>query len=279
MLHGLDLTDIVGATQRLGWTVMAPRHAGLSAHGTGIPVVLLHPLGVSQTFWRPVIALLFDHRVWTYDLPGHGANHVPEKPYSIHDLAEQLKNDLDDAGLERVSLAGMSLGGLIAQDFAANYSMRVDRLILIDTVATYPEPMRTMWGQRAQTVRLKGMESIVEETLTTWFTAKALKDDNSIIKATRQALRATDPDGYALACLALQRADTRELVLSILAPTLVICGDDDLLPFRAAAEWLAGTIKNCELAWLGPAKHAAPVEQSIAFAEELRRFLAPRPYR
>lgn len=240
-----------------------------------MPVVLLHPLGVSEEFWRPVVALLPDHRVLTYDLPGHGESPVPDKPYSIHDLAEQLKRNLDDAGLERVPVAGMSLGGLIAQDFAANYPERVDRLILIDTVAVYPEPMRAMWRERAQTVRLRGMESIVEATLTTWFTARALQDGDPTIEATRQTLRATDPDGYALACLALQKVDTRTLVRRILAPTLVVCGDDDLPPFRAAAGWLAGTIKNCQLVWLGPARHAAAVEQAFAFAEELRRFLAP----
>ena len=117
--------------------------------GDGPPVLLLHPLGVDRSFWDGVVPALDGFEVLTYDFPGHGRTSVPAEPYTIEDLADQARQLLADAGYERVDVVGVSLGGLVAQRLAADAPDLVRRLVVVDAVAVYPEPMREMWRDRA----------------------------------------------------------------------------------------------------------------------------------
>ena len=90
----------------------------------------------------------------------------------------------------------------------------------------------------------------------------------------RACFRAASGEGYALACEALAAADLRALVPGIAAPTLVLCGSEELPAFRDAADWLQRTIKNAELALISPARHASILQQPAAFQRRVRAFLA-----
>ncbi|HEX7927790.1 MAG TPA: alpha/beta hydrolase, partial [bacterium] len=67
--------------------------------------------------------------------------------------------------------------------------------------------------------------------------------------------------------------DLRDLAPRIKAPTLVICGDQDIPSFVDAAKWLGSTIHGAQLEWLSPAKHASPMEHPEAFLKAVDRFL------
>jgi len=81
-------------------------------------------------------------------------------------------------------------------------------------------------------------------------------------------------EGYALACEALAAADLRPLLKKIVAPTLVVCGRQDVPSFIDAAFQLEEELANAELAWLEPARHASILEQPEAFQARITRFLA-----
>src|SRR5215470_5539916 len=89
--------------------------------GTGAPVVLLHCLGVDHHFWDFALPLADTFSLLRYDLPGHGTTPAPDEPYTIEDLSAQLAGILRRYGIPRTRIAGISLGGLIAQHFGANY--------------------------------------------------------------------------------------------------------------------------------------------------------------
>src|SRR5471032_3302358 len=97
--------------------------------GSGPPLVLLHCLGVDHRFWDFAKPLADEFTLYRYDLPGHGASAVPSAGYSIADLSGQLAALLKEPKTGRVHLAGVSLGGLIAQHFAATHPEQVDRLV------------------------------------------------------------------------------------------------------------------------------------------------------
>ena len=105
----------------------------LHRRGSGHCLVLLHCLGVERHFWDFVAPLSRELTLVSYDLPGHGETPVPDDPYSIEDLAAQLAGLLKRDGIARAHVAGISLGGLIAQAFAATHPQAVERLVLIDT--------------------------------------------------------------------------------------------------------------------------------------------------
>lgn len=245
----------------------------VTREGNGPALVPLHCLGVDRHFWDFTTPLGSEFTILRYDLPGHGTSAVPNGPYRIDDLADQLAAILKAQKIERASVAGISLGGLIAQNFAARYPKLVDRLILVDTTPRYTDEMRGMWAERAATARGKGVTVMVDALLKIWFSAADLKENSRGVQYVRQALSRASGEGYALACEALAAADLRELVPAIKAPTLVICGDDDIPSFLDAARWLSSNISGAELLWIGGTRHASVLEKPQHAAEIIKAFL------
>jgi 3-oxoadipate enol-lactonase len=238
--------------------------------GEGPPVLLLHPLGVDRSFWDGVVPTLSGSEVLTYDFPGHGDTPAPEQPYGIAELAVQARQLLTDAGVGPVDVVGVSLGGLVALQLAADAPDLVRRLVVVDAVAVYPEPMQQMWRDRAGRAPVEGMQPFVDPTLGLWFTADLLADGDPRVDRARSTLLAADPRGYGHACQTLAEADVTGALDRIAAPTLLICGEDDAPPFTAAATELPGG----RVVWLTPARHAGVLEQPEQFRTALVEFLA-----
>ena len=242
--------------------------------GSGPALVLLHPLGVDHQMWDFAVARLKARfTVLTYDLPGHGGTPVPAGPYRIEDLSAQLGALLAKAGVQQAHVAGMSLGGLVAQHFAASRPERVERLVLADTTPRYVDEMRAMWVKRAAEARSAGTAVLTEGILKIWFTEAFLAQDPPAVRFVRECFARTPGEGYALACEALGAADLRALVPAIQAPTLVVCGDQDVPNMVDSARWFAATIRGARLEWLAPARHASPLEHPDAFVQLLEGFL------
>ena len=241
--------------------------------GVGPPVVLLHPLGVDRTVWRPVEEAVPGFRFLSYDLPGHGATPAPQERCTVEDLSDQLAELLRTADVGPVHVVGVSLGGLVAQALAAREPDLVDHLVVVDAVAVYPSAMRDMWRERAALVRAQGIVPVVVPTLDLWFTVGALERNDSPVRAVRRLLLDTHPEGYARACEVLESADTTDLLECITAPTMVVCGEDDAPAFTAAAPRLAAAIADARLEWLRGARHAGAFEHPSSFAALLASFL------
>lgn len=242
--------------------------------GDGPAVLLLHPLGVDRSFWDDAVAALDGFEVLTYDFPGHGATPVPEQPFGIAELAGQARALLAAAGVDRAVVVGVSLGGLVAMQMAAEAPDLVHRLVVVDAVAVYPQPLREMWRDRATRAPVEGMAPFVDPTLGLWFTADRLADGGEVVVSVRRLLLDADPRGYALTCRALEQADVTAVLDRITAPTLVVCGADDAPPFTAAATDLASRLPGGRVVWLAPARHAGVLEQPGQFRAALREFLA-----
>jgi len=245
----------------------------LHSEGEGEPLLLLHPLVVDRRVWDGIAAELPGFRVLTYDFPGHGETPPPSRPTSIEEHAEQLAAMLDAEGLSGVHVAGVSLGGLVAQVLAATRPDLVASLAIVDAVATYPEPVRQQWRDRQVSAREQGMEHLVEPTLALWFTASAREQGHPAVEQVRRAVLEMDPEGYARTCESLETVDLTALVPSISAPTLVVCGEDDAPPFTEAAADLAARLPGATIVWLAPARHAGVLEQPGQFRTALLEFL------
>jgi 3-oxoadipate enol-lactonase len=245
----------------------------VTREGNGPALVLLHCLGVDRHFWDFAAPLSADFTILRYDLPGHGTTAVPKSAYSIDDLADQLAEILHEQKISRASVAGISLGGLIAQNFAARYPTFVDRLILVDTTPRYTDEMRSMWAERAATSRTKGVVAMVGALLKIWFSADAIAEDTPGVRYVRDTLSQSNGEGYALACEALAAANLHELAPKIRARTLVVCGDDDIPSFLDAARWLAGNISDAELLWIAGTRHASVLEKPQFAVQAISDFM------
>jgi pimeloyl-ACP methyl ester carboxylesterase len=103
------------------------------------PLMLLHSLGTDHLVWDPQAEAL-SRRFWVLrpDLRGHGRSGVPPGPYTIDGMARDLLAALDALGIERLPVAGLSIGGMVAQSRAALAPTRVTGLALVDTALPIP---------------------------------------------------------------------------------------------------------------------------------------------
>lgn len=250
---------------------------GIKLHrrGSGPALVLLHCLGVDHHLWDIACAgLEHDFTLLSYDFPGHHETPLPQAGYGITELSAQLAGLLAGAGIARAHIAGISLGGLVAQHIAATRPALVEKLVLIDTTPRYTDEARQMWIERAAAARQSGVAALAEGLLRIWFTEDFVAADPPSVRYVRDTLGRCSGEGYALACEALGAADLRPLAGAIKSPTLVVCGEQELPAFQEAARWLAATIAGARLAWLGPARHCSILQQPLEFRRALRAFLA-----
>jgi pimeloyl-ACP methyl ester carboxylesterase len=103
----------------------------------GAPVVVFTgSLGTDITMWQPQSDRLRERfRTLRYEIRGHGRSEVPAGPYAISDLGSDLLALLDRLAVQRASLCGLSIGGMISMWAAAHAAERVDRLVLCCTAA------------------------------------------------------------------------------------------------------------------------------------------------
>lgn len=101
--------------------------------GEGTPLLLINGLGAHTAMWTPLEQTLEGFRIVEFDLPGAGQSDVPWKPVPVPRLARLAASVMDQFGLERADVLGYSMGGIVAQQLAADAPERVRRLVLAAT--------------------------------------------------------------------------------------------------------------------------------------------------
>ena len=118
-------------------------------HGQGPPLVFVGGLGADLTVFAPFTEQLArNFRVITFDNRGAGRTDKPDAPYSIPMMAQDTVGLMDALGIHRAHVVGVSMGGRIAMELAAQHPDRVDRLVLISTAATGTGRLRMSFPAR-----------------------------------------------------------------------------------------------------------------------------------
>jgi pimeloyl-ACP methyl ester carboxylesterase len=216
------------------------------ATGTGKPLVLVHGLAGSWRWWSSlVLPLASRRRVHIVDLPRLG------RTVRGTELSTWLEHWLDAAGLERVDLAGHSLGGLVAAEFAARRGSRTRRLVL---VAPAGIPCGRSLPVRA--VSLLG----------------ALNDARASLRMVAADALRSGPSAVARGVVFVSSRDLREELPDVRAPTLLVWGERDrLVPPRIAAEWQR-LLPSSRLVWLS-CGHVPMLEAPLDLAGCMLGFL------
>jgi pimeloyl-ACP methyl ester carboxylesterase len=214
--------------------------------GSGKPLVLVHGLAGSWRWWSPLFgALAARRRVNVVDLP---RLHPPVRPER---LSEWLGRWLDAAGLERVDLAGHSLGGLVAAELASAEGGRTRRLVL---VAPAGIPCGRSFPSRAAQLLVELYE------VRRWLPMLAA-----------DALR-TGPVGVVRGIAFVSGRDLRGELAAVRVPTLLVWGERDrLVPLRIAEEWRQ-TLADARLAYL-QCGHVPMLEAPHQLADSMLSFL------
>jgi 3-oxoadipate enol-lactonase/4-carboxymuconolactone decarboxylase len=238
----------------------------------GAPALLmLHSLGTNLHVWDAQAAVFAaSFRVIRFDLRGHGLTSSTPGPYSIPAMARDAIGVLDALGVAQAHVAGLSIGGLIAQAIAQIAPERVASLVLCDTAISIPPAH--LWTERAALVRKSGMAAVVDAVMARWMTPPNAGTPEAY--GLRAMLLATAPEGYAASAEAIAAWPGAS---GLTAPTLVIVGSDDLATPPAAAAALAASIPGARLTEIAAAAHIAPMETPDAVTAAMAGFLLAEP--
>ncbi|PZP40544.1 MAG: 3-oxoadipate enol-lactonase [Azospirillum brasilense] len=260
------MTDLIANGIRL--------HARIDG-SAGPWIVLSNSLGCTLEMWdAQVEALRGRYRILRYDTRGHGRSETVPGPYSMEMLADDLLGLMDAAGVERTFLAGLSMGGMLAQVAALKAPERFLGLVLADTTSRYGPEVAEFWAGRARTALTEGLEPISRGTPARWFTPGFVERHPQIVERYREMLLSNNPVGYAGCCAAIPRIDVTDRLGQLSLPACVIVGEQDPSTTPAHARRIAEALPGAELVILPDAAHLSNVEQPEAFGDVLTRFLA-----
>ena len=249
---------------------------GYRRSGRGAALVLLHGFLSDSRCWLPQLAGMSDSfTVIAWDAPGAGASSDPPGPFTTTAYARCLADLLDATGVGRAHIVGLSWGGILAQEFYRQYRERVRSLVLADTYAGWRGSLpEAAWKQRLATCLADSTGP--PAALVTKFVPGALSDNAppDLREQFAAIVREFHPVGFRLMSLSSAEMDTRDLLPTIRAPTLVLWGQDDRRSPLDIANQLYTAIPDAELAIIPRAGHLSNMEEPETFNLYVHRFCA-----
>ena len=247
--------------------------------GAGTPLVLLHAFPLDGRMWAPQVeALAGTYQVIVPDLRGFGAARdqaVEEAGMDL--LADDLARLLDDRGLDRVVLGGLSLGGYVALAFMRGHADRVSGLVLLDTKATADgDQAREGRLTMAERVLAEGSGFVPEVMLPKLLGQTSREHRPELVSRVAELIREQAPGAIAGAQRGMAaRSDTTDVLASIKVPTLVMTGEEDTVTGPEVGRDLAAGIPGARFLLVEEAGHLVNLEQPEIVNEALLDFLAP----
>ncbi len=256
----------------------------VDVHGpeTGPAVVLLHSVGLStRAGWRAQVPALADagYRVVAFDFRGLGESAKGARAPGVAVFADDLARLMDALGIARAALAGVSLGGFVAQAFALAQPGRVRALALVSTACRIAAGNTGARAARNQRIREAGMAVAAGPQIDSHFAEGFRRANPEVMDWYRGHYLANDPETYIAVMEDLGRFDTCARLGGIGCPTLVVAGAEDAssvaggVPGRAARA-LAEAIPGARLEMIAGAHHYPQIEAADAFNRVLLGFLA-----
>lgn len=244
--------------------------------GSGDAVVLLHGLGSSSRDWEPQVAELSKHfRVVSLDLRGHGQSDKGTGPYSIAGFATDVGAVIDHLGVAPAHVCGISLGGMVAFQLAADFPALVRTLAIINSGPAFPG--RTLKGRltlfsRFAVIRMKGLSALGPIIAGRLFP----KPEQASLRETF-VLRFAENDrrAYEHTLRAIGNFDVSDRLDRIRCPVLVLASDRDYTPVSAKAAYVS-RLADARLVVVHDSGHASPMDQPERVNEALLEFWRSR---
>lgn len=247
-------------------------HYTLEGTGEGIPLVFVNALGTDLRIWDAVVPHLTDrYPVLRFDKRGHGLSDCPPAPYTIHDFSTDMLGLLDQLEISQAIIVGISVGGMIALDFAASWPERVHSMVLCDTAPIIGTA--DLWNDRIDQLREHGMGSIAEAILARWFAPTFKEKSPAVYQGCYNMLTRMPVDGYTGTCEAIRDADLTEVTRTIAAHSLILCGTEDASTPPDLVRGLLELMPDAEFQEIPDAGHSTCIEQPDLVAEQIERFL------
>jgi pimeloyl-ACP methyl ester carboxylesterase len=242
-------------------------------------VVLIHAFPLNATLWRPQIDRApTGWRFITPDLPGFGRSRL-EPARTMEEMAQSVLDVLDVERIERAVIGGMSMGGYVTFALYRLAPQRFSAMILADTRATADnDQQRDARLKMIASVRASGASAVADEMLPKLLGSTSHAQRPALAATVRSMIERNSPEVIAAAVEAMmRRPDSRPMLGSIEIPTLVLCGEEDILTPPSDSVALHAAIPDSRLSLIEKAGHLSSIEAPDQFSFALNSFLGELP--
>jgi pimeloyl-ACP methyl ester carboxylesterase len=245
--------------------------------GSGDDLLLLCGLGDDVSAWDAQIPVFAQHyRVTAIDNRGVGQSGLPDGEFTVRDLAADARALLDEAGIARAHVAGFSMGGAIAQELALAAPQRVHSLVLIGTWCRSDRILQETVKGAAWSAGVADDARAWLYSFLSWVYSPAVFDDGRIDLFVEAALANPYPqetEAFQRTARAVLDHDTADRLPAITLPTLVICGEQDLLCPPRHSRAIAARIPGARLVEVPEQAHQPFQEDAASFNALVLDFL------
>ncbi|HEY9076849.1 MAG TPA: alpha/beta fold hydrolase [Anaerolineaceae bacterium] len=239
-------------------------------YGKGIPILLIHGFPLNRSIWDAVIPSLSENAlVIVPDLRGFGKSPVRKDGYSMDIFAEDILDFLNRLGIEKIAIAGHSMGGYVALAVARKARERLSGLGLVCSRvgADSPERRESRYLLAAR-VLAEGAQVIGEGM------PAQLSHRIEIQERIREIIQDTEPEVIAGALIAMaERPDQTDLLADLNVPVLFIAGSDDLLSPPALNQQMHAAIPGSLYFEISGAGHMPMMEAPAETSRALRYWI------
>lgn len=257
-------------------TWIGGRPVGYEDSGSGDPVVFLHGFPHRRALWAAQVGGLVDRaRCIAPDLRGLGES-GGGGPWSMDRYADDVVELLDHLRVERAVVAGLSMGGYVAFALWRRHPHRVRALALMDTRpgADSEEGARKRRDMIAL-ARERGSTAIADAMITGMVGRSTREKCPEVADAVHAMLESAPVDGVVGALEAMRtREDSTGTLPTISVPTLIVCGDEDVLTPVQESQGMHAAIPGSRLEVIAGAGHVPCMERPAAVNHVLSEFLA-----
>jgi len=220
--------------------------------------------------------LLCDAQLWQPQVVGLGPSIEPWVADLMRDdsIAAMAKRALAEAPFPRFALAGLSMGGFVAMEIMRQSPERVERLALLDTQARPETPEARERRLALMALAEKGDFIGVSERLLPLFVHSSRLADAPLVELIKDMAKNVGKDAFLRQQKAIMaRPDSRDTLWKIRCPTLVLCGEHDLLTPRDRHEEISAAIRGSTLVVLPGCGHLSPLEKPLEVNRALSAWL------
>ena len=246
---------------------------GISTQTT---IIFVHGLGLNKEMWQWLPKELEENfRIVIYDLFGHGDSPLPDEFPSLRMYSLQIKNLIEHCKVEKIILAGFSLGGMIVRRFTQDFPELVEGLMIFNSPHYRTKEQQLSIEERVKLTTQFGPKATISAAITRWFNVKFQLENPDIIGTIKQWVVNNDPSIYPKIYKILA-FDLEEIIKPdppIACPTLVVTADKDYGNDPTMSKAIANEINKSQLYILKNLKHMALVEDPEQFGSIIRDFL------
>jgi pimeloyl-ACP methyl ester carboxylesterase len=253
---------------------MAAVECDYEVTGQGTALYMVHGIGARKATWKGLLGELEKQFTCvTYDLRGHGESPIPQPPYTLDELVEDLEALRAKLGHEKIHVIGHSLGGMIGPAYARAHPDRTLSVGLLSTAAGRTDDDRAKLKAVGDAMEAKGVVPVLSTFVERWYTDEFIERVPEVIEERLKQVADTPADVFLRVFWIYATTEMAPWLHEVKCPCLVLTGEFDGGCNPRLNQFMHEQLPDSELVILDGLKHSLLIEASDRVLPPLKTFL------